>query len=84
MTDDPVINEIITQIIARSDQGMIKFGRSLEDADGDVHKWVDDAIEESLDCAVYLVKLRRVLKKMAYCNTLKSIVKCTCASCVRG
>lgn len=81
---DPVINDVITQVVARSEQGLKKFGKPIEEADGDALHWLNEAVEEALDCAVYLVKMRRVLLGKTQKKPLPGVVApCTCASCMR-
>lgn len=81
---DPVINDVITQVISRSEQGMSKFGKTMESAEGDTLHWLNEAVEEALDCAVYLVKMRRVLLGKTQKKPLPGVVApCACASCMR-
>lgn len=61
-TQDPVINRVITQMIRRSDAGMVKYGQSLEhNHSKTIIEWIDDVIEELTDAAAYLEKLKTVL-----------------------
>ncbi len=81
---DPVINDVITQVITRSEEGLAKFGKTMEQADGDTLHWLENAIEEALDCAVYLVKMKRVLLGRTQWSPLPDVVApCTCAGCMR-
>lgn len=61
-TKDPVINRVISQMVMRSNEGMLKYGQSLEDNNlKDIIDWINDAIEELTDAAAYLEKLKSVI-----------------------
>ena len=61
-TNDEIINRIIAKHIARSARGMSTYFTSLADNNTKTPiQWLDEAIEEALDMAVYLEKLRDVL-----------------------
>ena len=57
ITTDPVVNKIIKKIIKRHKQGMVKFGKTMEDNNRPLNEWVKEAQEESLDFIHYLEKL---------------------------
>jgi transcriptional regulator NrdR family protein len=57
ITTDPVVNKIIQKIIKRHKQGMVKFGKTMEDNNRPLNEWVKEAQEESLDFIHYLEKL---------------------------
>ena len=78
---DPVIDEVIATIVKRADDGMLKYGESLETARGDAARWVQEAIEEITDSLAYLVKLKRTLGIARM--EVRVMPKCTCADCLR-
>jgi len=62
---DPVIEEVLQRIAARADAGIQKFGVTITDAKHPTAYWIDNAIEEAMDLAVYLTKLKRQLSAEA-------------------
>jgi len=62
LTEDPTVNRVIAKMVARSAEGMTKFGVTIGDFEGDTDYWIDQTIEELTDAAVYLERLRQNLK----------------------
>lgn len=62
LTDDPVVNRNIERLFLRSKAGMINYGVSMVDQDHTTVEWIDHAIEEALDFANYLERLKMDLK----------------------
>lgn len=58
---DPIVEEVLNRIQDRADLGMIKYGTSMMREDVDTLGWIDHAIEELLDAALYLTRLKRNL-----------------------
>ena len=63
ITEDPIVNTVIDRMVYRSKEGMIKYGKTMERADIDTVGWIDHAIEELLDSAVYLERLRENFRR---------------------
>lgn len=61
--EDPVVVANIRKLEARSQRGMLAYGTSMEDNPASSLEWIDHAIEEALDLANYLEKLKRELNK---------------------
>lgn len=61
-TLDPVVQEVQQKLVERSVAGMLKFGQSMEEAAGNEEQWIDSTVEELLDAANYLTKLKRMRK----------------------
>jgi hypothetical protein len=59
---DSVVFRIAQLLRSRSDTGIRKYGTTLDRTDLSVKQWIDHAIEESLDHALYLMKLKDELK----------------------
>jgi hypothetical protein len=59
---DSVVFKIAQLLRSRSDTGIRKYGTTLDRTDLSVKQWIDHAIEESLDHALYLMKLKDELK----------------------
>jgi len=56
--DDPIVREVIDRIEARSLAGIKKYGVSMTRPDITTEEWIDNTIEELLDAAVYLTRVR--------------------------
>jgi len=59
---DTVVFRIASLLRSRSETGIRKYGTTLDRTDLEVKQWIDHAIEESLDHALYLMKLKDELK----------------------
>jgi hypothetical protein len=59
--DDPIVEAVMHKMATRSGEGMKKYGVSMEREDITTVGWIDNAIEEALDMAVYLERLKRDL-----------------------
>jgi hypothetical protein len=55
---DTVVYRIAHLLRSRSETGIRKYGTTLDRTDLDFKQWIDHAIEESLDHALYLMKLK--------------------------
>jgi hypothetical protein len=55
---DSVVYRIAQLLKTRSETGIRKYGTTLDRTDLEVKQWIDHAIEESLDHALYLQKLK--------------------------
>ena len=59
MTEDKIVNTVIKRMVDRSAVGMVKYGVTMERKDIDTIGWIDHAIEEALDFACYLERLKQ-------------------------
>jgi hypothetical protein len=59
---DTIVFKIAQLLRSRSETGIRKYGTTLDRTDLEVKQWIDHAIEESLDHALYLMKLKQELK----------------------
>jgi len=59
---DPLVKKICEKMINRSNMGIKKYGDTMVTSTKDILEWIDDAIEENLDAAVYLNKIKRLIK----------------------
>jgi len=55
---DPVIEAVAQKLLARAEHGMAHYGISLHQEHKPLGFWLDNAIEEALDLANYLMKLK--------------------------
>ncbi len=60
---DPIINNIVKRILKRSNEGIIKYGTTMQEAVKSPTEWINEAQEELYDSIVYLEKLKDVIKK---------------------
>jgi hypothetical protein len=58
---DTVVFRIAHLLRSRSETGIRKYGTTLDRTDLEVKQWIDHAIEEALDLALYLEKLKTTL-----------------------
>jgi hypothetical protein len=58
---DTVVYRIAHLLRSRSETGIRKYGTTMDRTDLEVKQWIDHAIEESLDHALYLMKLKDTL-----------------------
>ena len=59
--DDSIVEAVMHKMATRSNEGMKKYGVSMERKDITTVGWIDNAIEEALDMAIYLERLKRDL-----------------------
>jgi hypothetical protein len=59
---DTVVYRIASLLRSRSETGIRKYGTTLDRTDLEVKQWIDHAIEECLDQALYLMKIKDELK----------------------
>ena len=55
-TPDKLVKRVMNKMALRANQGMIKFGNTMEDAKKTKKEWLIEAQQECLDMAVYLEK----------------------------
>jgi hypothetical protein len=60
---DTVVYRIASLLRSRSETGIRKYGTTMDRTDLEVKQWIDHAIEESLDHALYLMKIKDELNK---------------------
>lgn len=68
-TTDPIVLRVIQMLDQRSAFGLEKYGVSLLDDSRSFSEWCDMAIEESLDRANYLMKIKdewEILQEQAF------------------
>ena len=58
MSRDPIVNAVIDQFEARSDEGMRHYGMSMAANPKTSLQWLQDAQEELMDAILYLEALR--------------------------
>tara|TARA_R110000803_G_scaffold57207_1_gene115059 strand:- start:1614 stop:1838 length:225 start_codon:yes stop_codon:yes gene_type:complete len=59
-TQDSIVDNVINKFIKRSNDGMVKFGMSMEDNPKEEILWIEDAQEELMDAVLYLEKIKQL------------------------
>lgn len=60
--NDTVVFKIAMLLKVRSETGIRKYGTTLDRTDLSVKEWIDHAIEESLDLALYLQRIKDAIE----------------------
>ena len=68
-------NDLGALILERSVAGYYKYGEPMGRADLDAPQWVDHAVEEALDLAQYLIRVREALTLLTEANQLISTIE---------
>jgi len=55
---DPIVANVLKRMSARSKEGIEKYGCTMMREDVTTVQWIDHAIEELLDGAIYLERLK--------------------------
>lgn len=58
-SDDSIIYEVAQLMRTRADKGKQTYGATMDRDDLSTQDWLDHAIEEALDLAIYLTKIKR-------------------------
>jgi hypothetical protein len=59
----PIARDVAERVAKRAAAGMAKYGVTMERTDVDTIGWIDHAIEELLDGAAYLTRLKQGLMR---------------------
>lgn len=63
-SDDSIIYEVAQLMRTRSDKGKQTYGTTMDRDDLSTQDWFDHAIEEALDLAIYLTKIKKELEQL--------------------
>lgn len=58
-SDDTIIYEVAALMRSRSQKGKQTYGTTMDRGDLNTEQWLNHAIEEALDLAIYLTKIRK-------------------------
>ena len=58
---DAIVDSVIDQLISRSQIGKLKYNTDLDREDLSLEQWLQHAIEEQLDSALYLTKIKTII-----------------------
>lgn len=56
---DPIVATVVKRMTERSREGIKKYGCTMERTDITTSQWIDHTIEELLDAAMYLERLKQ-------------------------
>jgi len=62
-TKDPIVTELMNQMADRSNVGILKYKNTMKTTRMNKIQAIENAIEEVLDCAVYLKKAVHEIKE---------------------
>lgn len=62
--DDSIVEELRTMLLQRSETGIKKYGVTLDRTDLKPSEWCQHALEETLDFAGYILRLKKDLEKI--------------------
>lgn len=60
---DKIIYQVVKLIKDRADKGLQTYGLTMDRDDLTPEQWFDHAIEEALDLAIYLMKIKTTLNE---------------------
>ena len=63
-SDDSVIYEVAQLMRTRAEKGKQTYGTTMDRDDLSTDEWLDHAVEEALDLAIYLTKIKRELQEL--------------------
>ena len=63
-SDDSIIYEVAQLMRTRADKGKQTYGTTMDRDDLSTDEWLDHAIEEALDLAIYLTKIKKELQQL--------------------
>ena len=63
-SDDSIIYEVAQLMRRRADVGKQTYNTTMDRDDLSTEDWLDHAIEEALDLAIYLTKIKRELLQL--------------------
>lgn len=68
---DPIVQQVIDRLSSRSDIGIEKYGTTLDCNNHD--DFLNHAMEEAMDLALYLAKIKSILSSHGYKNLQEAL-----------
>lgn len=59
LINDPIVEAVIAQFRKRSQEGIIKYGKTMARTDVSFIEWIQHMKEELMDACVYLERIRQ-------------------------
>ena len=56
-----ILDQLITEFQSREEQGLRKYGTTMDREDLSLSEWVQHALEEAMDLSLYLIKIKQQL-----------------------
>ena len=72
-TKDPLVQEVLNRMAARSESGIKKFGVTMDQANQSLEHWILNTQEELADAILYLEKLKQEIRKKETLWNLKNL-----------
>ncbi|ARW38083.1 hypothetical protein ACLNGX_04535 [Bacillus velezensis] len=74
-TDNPIISAVISKLNAQQEKGLAKYGQPVQVNAYDLRGWLQHALEETLDQAVYLEAAIQTIQAFDDNPKIKQVVK---------
>jgi len=71
-TKDPLVQQVLNRMAARSESGIKKFGVTMDQANQSLEHWILNTQEELADAILYLEKLKQEIRKKETLWNLKN------------
>jgi hypothetical protein len=75
MLKDDIVESVRSDLLSRSERGILKYGVTLDRKDLSLKDWLQHAYEETLDNALYLKRAMKDLDDQSFLCECKKIVK---------
>lgn len=72
-TKDPLVQQVLNRMAARSESGIKKFGVTMDQANQSLEHWILNTQEELADAILYLEKLKQEIRKKETLWNLKNL-----------
>lgn len=70
---DPIVLDVIHLLAKRSAEGKLKYGLTLDQNKLSLEQWLTHAIEEALDMANYMMRIKYTLRQAANPKSKKEL-----------
>ncbi|MEC1645638.1 hypothetical protein [Bacillus halotolerans] len=74
-TDNPIISAVISKLNAQQEKGLAKYGQPVQVSTYDLHGWLQHALEETLDHAVYLEAAIQTIQALDDNQIIEQVIK---------
>ena len=71
-TRDPLVQRVLKRMAERSENGIKKFGNTMDKSEQSLEHWITNTQEELADSILYLEKLKDEIRKKEILWTLKN------------
>ncbi|MEC0568487.1 hypothetical protein P8848_01600 [Bacillus spizizenii] len=74
-TDNPIISAVISKLNAQQEKGLAKYGQPVHVTAYDLRGWLQHALEETLDHAVYLEAAIQTIQTLDDNRIIEQVIK---------